>query len=390
LTLAALRGYPGAVSEAPAAPRPIEVLMGVPQRGLPGGPQGHIPLLVAGLRALGANVAEEIYGSSVPGQTLPRRVLVVLNTARRLRQALRAHPFDVVHLNTAFDFKALLRDLVCAWTARRSSTAIVFLKFHGSEIGLLATSNPVLRVMNRALFRAADGLGVLSEEERGNFLRAGVDAGKVFVVKNILDPSLYAPDPGLRAELGVGAATPVLLFASRFLATKGLQDVVRACGLLRDRGEDFVLVCLGDGPERGPAAAVVERLGLGERVHFLGQIPEAATRRYYASATTLVFPTFHQEGFPMTVFQAVAAGTPVVTTRIRAAADYLREPDNCLWVERRDPADLAAKVQRLLHDASTRERMARCNRELAQRFGRDVVAREFLAHYAALRQRRAR
>lgn len=363
--------------------------MGVPQHGLPGGPQGHIPFLVAGLRALGAEVAEEIYGSPVPGQTLPRRVLVVLQTAHRLRRVLRGRSFDVVHLNTAFDLKALLRDLVCAWTVRWTSRVVVFLKFHGSEVDLLATSNPILRSLNRSLYRAADGLGVLSQEERDNFLRAGVDAGKVFVVKNILDRSLYVPDPALRTELGVGPETAVLLFVGRFLSTKGLLDVVRACGLLRDRGADFVLVCLGDGPERQSATEAAARLGLQDRVRFLGYVPEAATRRYYASATVLVFPTFHQEGFPMTVFQALAAGTPIVTTRIRAAADYLREPENCLWVEPRDPEDLAAKVQRLLHDAAARERMSHHNRELARRFERDAVAREFLDVYAALLRRRA-
>jgi glycosyltransferase involved in cell wall biosynthesis len=80
----------------------------------------------------------------------------------------------------------------------------------------------------------------------------------------------------------------------------------------------------------------------------------------------------------MTILQAVAAGLPIVTTRIRAAADYLAEPTHCLWVEPRNPAALAGAIRRLLDDMSLRETMRSNNLSLARDFDVDTVAKDYL------------
>jgi glycosyltransferase involved in cell wall biosynthesis len=98
----------------------------------------------------------------------------------------------------------------------------------------------------------------------------------------------------------------------------------------------------------------------------------------------LVFPTYHYEGFPMVIFKSVAAGLPIITTRIRAAADYLSEPDNCLWVEPQNPHMLAEKIARLLDQTETRARMRRNNLELADEFTARAVAPEYLEIYNQL------
>ena len=92
------------------------------------------------------------------------------------------------------------------------------------------------------------------------------------------------------------------------------------------------MLCLGDGEAREAAEAQAARLKLNDRVRFFGYVPETQTPEFYAGSTMLLFPTYHYEGFPMVIFKSIAAGLPVITTRIRAAADYLNEPDNCLWV----------------------------------------------------------
>ncbi|HLL76375.1 MAG TPA: glycosyltransferase family 4 protein, partial [Pyrinomonadaceae bacterium] len=232
------------------------------------------------------------------------------------------------------------------------------------------------------LLGRADGVGVLSSEEMSNFVGAGVEGRKVFVVKNVVERE-FPPAAGgaLAARFGFDAGAPVLLFIARFIPAKGLLDVVRACRILRDRGQRFALLCVGDGPARAGAEAEVLRLGLAERVRFCGYVPEAETGEFYIGSTMLVFPTYHYEGFPMVVFYALAAGLPVVTTRIRAAGDYLKEPDNCLWAGPRDPAALAEKIMRLLHNAELRRRMSENNRALARRFDAETVAAEYLDVY---------
>jgi glycosyltransferase involved in cell wall biosynthesis len=361
--------------------------MGMPEGASLGGPAACEPPFVAELRRLGVEVAEEtyVYGEQLSGTTLRQRVGRVLRTARRLRQRLRSAPFDVLHLNSSFDARAVLRDAVTLGLIRRSRSK-AFIKFHGSDADLLRTHDPVLRRFTRTLLARADGIGVLSTEERENFIRAGVSERRLFVVKNVVTNEPYPSDGAtqLRAQLQVADDVPLLLFIARFIPAKGLVDVIRACAILRERGLSFRLLCVGDGPARAAAEAEVSNLRLRPHAQFFGYIPEAETRAFYAGSTLLVFPTYHYEGFPMVIFKALAAGLPIITTRIRAARDYLREPDNCLWVEPRDPEALAEQIARLLREPDLRAAMAHNNRALAQQFNAQTVAPEYLAVYNQL------
>jgi glycosyltransferase involved in cell wall biosynthesis len=387
----------------------------MPDRESLGGPAACEPPFAAGLRLLGAEVAEEtyVYGGRLGRTTLRQRIIRVLSTARLFRRRLRETDFDIVHLNSSFDTMALMRD---AATLRllQPTRAKIFIKFHGSDAALFAAQAGALRrSLVRFVLARADGIGLLSSEERENFARAGVERRKLFVVKNVVagaeeasdthaapqsasltpqsasltaqNGNLTAQSASLHAKLNVAdEATPLLLFIARFIPAKGLTDVIDACAILREEGRAFELLCLGDGEARAAAEAQTARLKLNRSVRFFGYVPEAETPEFYAGSTMLLFPTYHYEGFPMVIFKSIAAGLPLITTRIRAAADYLREPDNCLWVAPRNPRMLAEKIIRLLDEPDTRASMRRNNLELARQFTARVIAPEYLEIYNQL------
>jgi glycosyltransferase involved in cell wall biosynthesis len=358
----------------------------MPDRESTGGPVACEPPFVAELRRAGLLVREETYVHADSGASVSlwTRIKRVMRTAAKFRRRLITEEFDIVHLNTSFDTMALLRDVVTLLYLRRSSRAKIFLKFHGSDAALLNTENQLLRYLGRWLLARADGLGVLSSEEKDNFLRAGVDARRVFQVKNVVREILDQRSEALAETLQVDARTPLLLYIARFIRAKGLVDVVRACGIVRERGMDFMLLCVGDGEARTEAESLAAQLNLQSCVRFCGYIPEERTGEFYANASVLVFPTYHYEGFPMVIFNAVAAGVPIITTRIRAAADYLSEPDNCLWVEPRNPSLLAEKIMHLLSNPELRETMRRNDEKLAQQFTAPTVTREYIEIYERL------
>jgi glycosyltransferase involved in cell wall biosynthesis len=185
----------------------------------------------------------------------------------------------------------------------------------------------------------------------------------------------------LHVQYGISPEVPILLFIGRFIPAKGLIDVVRACQLVFEKGVKFTLLCVGDGPDRPGAEKLVDELNMRSYVKFAGFVPEQATQEYYTNSTALVFPTYHHEGFPMVIFKSVAAGLPIITTRIRAAADYLSEPANCLWVDPRDPQMLADRMIRLLRDVPLATRMGENNSRLAETFAVAEVANEYLEIY---------
>ncbi len=251
----------------------------------------------------------------------------------------REHP-DIVHLNSAFDSRALVRDTGYALLAPLMGTRL-FVKYHGSNRNLAQRPSGLKRKLIEYVIRRAQLVGVLSSEERENFLRGGHPAVKFVVVKNAVNVERFS---GPRSETsGPGR----VLFMARFIPSKGLLDVIRAMRIITERGVPVHLRCVGDGKEMESARQLVQSLGLKGIVTFEGYVPEPQTTKYYLSSDVLVLPT-RTEGFSMTIFQAVASGLPVVTTRIRAAADYLSEPDNCLWIEAGNEKILADKVIEVL------------------------------------------
>src|SRR5438552_14134859 len=114
-----------------------------------GGPAASEPPFVAELRRLGVEVSEEtyVYGEQLKGTAFAQRVKRVLRSARRLRQLLSTEEFDVLHLNSSFDARALLRDVATLAIIGRASGAKIFITFHGSNAELLSTRNPFLRFL---------------------------------------------------------------------------------------------------------------------------------------------------------------------------------------------------------------------------------------------------
>jgi glycosyltransferase involved in cell wall biosynthesis len=352
----------------------------MPETGSQGGPATCEPPFIAELRRLGHQVDDSVYAYAESEAGLPNRIARVMGTARRFQERVQAGSFDLVHLNTSFDTKALLRDAVIV-PRLRGHHAKIFLKFHGSDARLLKTANPALALARRRLLSQADGIGVLSCEEQANFLHAGVPQEKLFVVKNVVQRNSGAPSAEFRKQMNLPDDRPLLLFIGRFIPAKGLFDVIRAVGLLRDRGQPFLLLCIGDGPARNDAEALVTRLNLQGLVRFFGYIPEEQTAGFYTNSSVLVFPTYHYEGFPLVIFNAAAAGLPIITTRIRAAADYLKEPDNCLWVEPQRPDVLAEKMMDVLKNSELRKRMSDNNKQLAAQFSAEVVTSAYISAY---------
>ena len=365
----------------------MRILVGLPEIGSRGGSVACEPPFVKELRRLVPDVEEQLYTYAESQVGITTRVLRVVRTVRHLRRRLRTGNFDVVHLNTSFDTKALLRDCFTV-PFLRSRGAKVFLKFHGSDGSLLETKDPLLALMRRWLFSRADGIGVLSLEERANFVRAGFSEEKIFVVSNVVDGNKLVRDPNFAGRRSLPQGVPLLLFSGRFIPEKGVCDVIHACHVLRERGREFMLVCLGDGPARREAESEVTRLNLQNYVRFVGHISEEEANVFYANGSALVFPTYHYEGFPMTIFNAAAAGLPIITTRIRAAADYLQEPENCLWVAPRRPHILADKIIDLLENGELQRTMSDNNKILAARFSPTTVTIEYLKVYEQLLNRR--
>src|SRR5262249_54537948 len=160
--------------------------------------------------------------------------------------------YDLVHFNTSGDRRGMLRDAFTLWILRRSRTA-KFLKIHGSDANILARPDLLSRIARRQLLKRSDAILVLSTEERRNYISAGWDDNKVFVVPNVVERNVNSRSNRIHTRFEISPDVPIFLFIGRFIPAKGLMDAIRACRLIRDSGTSFMLLCVGDGPDRQAA-----------------------------------------------------------------------------------------------------------------------------------------
>ena len=161
-----------------------------------------------------------------------------------------------------------------------------------------------------------------------------------------------------------------LLFVGRLVAAKGV------CFLLETiaRIDDAILDIAGDGPERKFLEAKAASLGISRRVHFLGYRSQAQVRELLRQADVFVMASF-AEGLPVVLMEAMAAGVPVVATRIAGIPELVDDGRNGFLVPPGDPAKAATAVCQLLEDAGLRNRFAIAGRHKVEReFNLDMEA----------------
>lgn len=178
---------------------------------------------------------------------------------------------------------------------------------------------------------------------------------------------------GPRLVLGVG----------RLVYYKGFEHLVRAM-----RGVEAQLVIVGEGPLRAALERERDRLGLGARVHLVGEVEDVAP--FFHAARVFALPsTARSEAFGIVQLEAMACGVPVVNTRLDSGVTYV-SPDGVsgLTVPPADPAALAAALNRLLDDDALRTRLGEsARRRAASEFGADLMAERTLRLYEEIASR---
>jgi glycosyltransferase involved in cell wall biosynthesis len=355
----------------------MKILIGVPRK-----VHAEICYLeVEAFRKSGAKVFTSIFGNTGEVKGAFKSALVVFKNAFLLCSKSLKYNSEIVYLNTAFDKKTIIRDsiTVCILKLFKKNVKIV-LKLHGSESTTVFSKN----CFKKYLLNKIDLLLVLSLEERNNFLCAGLNPAKIEVTANAINKLNYTADPNFKTKLQIPSDCIVLLFVGRFIKEKGILDLVESCKIIKEKNLKVLLLCIGDGALKMEVQHLIKQYELSMFVRVVGYLEENQTQYFYSNCDILILPTYHAEGFPMAVFRAVAAGKSIITTKIRAAADYFQEYKNCLWVKEKDPRDLFKKISYLLSIPELRKEMGRNNIELAENFTADVICNATLKHFARI------
>ena len=198
--------------------------------------------------------------------------------------------------------------------------------------------------------KAADEVWITSEGTSESLRKIGYE-GDYVVMPNGCDlPKAVISENermSIRRKHNIPADVPILLFVGRLMWYKNIRMILDACKLLKDEGLDFRMVMLGIGPDEGAIKKYTNKLQLGDRVIFTGQIQNRRDIQiYYGSADLLVFPsTFDTNG--LVVREAAACATPSILVEDSCASEGIIDGKTgflCLET----PHSLKAKISKII------------------------------------------
>jgi glycosyltransferase involved in cell wall biosynthesis len=185
-----------------------------------------------------------------------------------------------------------------------------------------------------------------------------------------------------------GREAGLIVAVGRLDAIKGFDVLIDAMGELARQGRSVRCRIIGEGPLKPQMEAAIARQGLGQMVQLVGALPQAEVRAALYGASIFALPsvvtvTGDRDGIPVSLMEAMAAGTPSVSTRVSGIPELIEHGTEGLLVPERDPAALAQALARLLDDPAFGQRVAIAARAKVEReFDAASEARKLLELFA--------
>jgi glycosyltransferase involved in cell wall biosynthesis len=221
---------------------------------------------------------------------------------------------------------------------------------------------------------ASGGLLAVSAALRQAMIRFGMPADRVGVHYTGVDHDLFRPLDRAAAKAELGVDGPLILTAGALIPGKGQRLAIAAL----EQIPEATLILAGDGPDRQPLERLVRERGL--RVRILGNRPHAQVARLMAAADVMLLPS-RSEGLATVWVEALACGTPVVSTDVGGIREVLDRPEAGAIVPP-EPGAIAEAARRILSDPPSQAAV----RAASERFtwhANSLALRDHLARVAA-------
>jgi len=320
--------------------------------------RGHQVAVASGGGALAGRLgADGMADWRVPLRTSAEVSPQVAWACWRLSRRLAAHPVDVIHAHTR------VAQVAAHWLSRRHRIPYVT-TWHGFY----------RRRRSRRWWPCTGARTIaISEPVREHLVREfGVPADHVRLIPHGIPVARFErpvdPDEQrrLRERLRLSADGPVVGTMSRLVPSKGVSQLIEGFHEVRAAAPRAQLLIIGDGPDRPRLEQLAAQRGLAEAVRFAGTVPE--TRAALSLLDVFVFLPAVQEGFGLSLLEAMASARPIVAVRRGGGSTWVLERSQVgVLVEPDDPRGLGQAVARLLAQPEEARRLGLHARDVAKR-----------------------
>jgi glycosyltransferase involved in cell wall biosynthesis len=335
----------------------LHLLVGLTIGGIENQLLGVLPLLqgtgyrsvVCSLKGEGP-LGAEFRGRGIPVIPLEGRGKRDPRVFWRLYRVLRAEKVDLLH---CFTTRANWAGAVVGRLAR---VPVILL----SDREIRTWMKPLHWCLDRFCLRVAHGMVVPSEAVRAFDVKLlGGSGDKIWVIPNGVDIEAFAshgPADDIRGDVGLDPKTPLVGYLGRLEdSVKGVSYLLEAMAILRSKGEDLHLLVIGEGPSGRRLREKASLLDLDGSVSFLGNRRDIP---HVMKALDLLVVPSAQEGCPNVLLEAMAAGTPIVATRVGGTPELVQHGETGWLVPAADPEGLADGIRCMLRNTRLASKMA--------------------------------
>ncbi|MCD6240833.1 glycosyltransferase family 4 protein [Candidatus Bathyarchaeota archaeon] len=219
----------------------------------------------------------------------------------------------------------------------------------------------------------------ISKRMRKELINLGIPKNRIVYLPNSIDTNLFKPKKGKEENM--------LLFVGRISAGKGLHILIRSLRYLK---ENVRLVIIGP-PDWNTnyyqnILKMIEKENQKRKheIYYLGALEPTELVEWYQKASLFILPSF-AEGFPVTILEALACETPVITTPVGGIPEIVRNHETGILIQQNNPVYLAKAIQYLLENKDTRLRMGRKGRKyVVKRHSLENACKKLCAIYEQL------
>jgi N-acetyl-alpha-D-glucosaminyl L-malate synthase BshA len=305
-----------------------------------------------------------------------------LALATRMAEVAEFYSLDLLHVHYAIphSISALLARQMLAARGRHLPFITTL---HGTDITLVGLDRAYLPITEFGI-KESDGVTAISEHLRERTREAFGITRHIEVIRNFVNCDFYDRNPALVAEQRPGFARPeekLLVHLSNFRPVKRVLDVIEIFARVQ-KAVPARLLLIGDGPDRSAAEFLALRLGIADRVNFVGK--QENVNELLALSDLMLMPS-EMESFGLAALEAMACRVPAVATRVGGVPELIDSPKagegtNGLLYEVGDVDGMAAGAIGILSDPERLEAMSAAARRTAQdRF----CATRIIPHYEA-------
>ncbi|MCB9048944.1 MAG: glycosyltransferase family 4 protein [Lewinellaceae bacterium] len=348
-----------------------KVLIHAPNLSTPGGKQTYYAAVKDHFRD---EVSFFFYGAQGKKESKTTMLARMINDYRLFYRQLKKGDFDVVLLNPSLNPKSFLRDslfaLICIWIGVKF---VVF--WHGWQWEFEQKVVSKILPFFRATFGKADAMILLAREFENKIREYGYK-NPIYLETTVVDNFIFNYDSSAAKASPTRSpeAETVLLFLARVEKVKGVYESINSFHRLQGKYPNAVLNIAGTGGELEAAKKYVADKGI-RNVYFLGWITGEQKAQALYDADVYLLASYHGEGMPCSLLEAMATGQSVITTDVGGIKDFFEPEKMGLFVRPGDTDDLERQMDRILSDPGFLKKTRAFNAAYArERFTPELVS----------------